>query len=70
VISRAADQVPGYEWRLPKVKRETFLKTKGDRSMEKSTKPADKKSARRDQERIGVSVPEVFESTLIEKVIC
>jgi hypothetical protein len=38
--------------------------------MEKSTKPADKKSARRDQERIGVSAPEVFESTLIEKVIC
>jgi hypothetical protein len=37
--------------------------------MKKSTKPADEKSARKDQERIGEITPEVFESTLIEKVL-
>jgi hypothetical protein len=38
--------------------------------MEKTTKPADKKNARKDQENIGAITPEVFESTLIDKVIC
>ena len=42
---------------------------KGDRSMEKAAKPADKKNARKDQETIGAITPEVFESTLIDKVI-
>jgi hypothetical protein len=33
--------------------------------MKKSTKPADKKSG-----KIGEITPEVFESTLLDKVIC
>jgi len=38
--------------------------------MDKSTKPAEKKSARKNQGKISVISPEVFESTLIEKVLC
>jgi hypothetical protein len=45
-------------------KQETSQTAKGDRSMKKSTKPADKKSG-----KIGEIAPEVFESTLIDKVI-
>ena len=37
--------------------------------MEKATKPADKKNAKKDQGQIGAITPEVFESTLIDKVI-
>jgi hypothetical protein len=51
-------------------KRESFQTMKGDRSMDKSTKPAEKKSARKDEGKISVIGPEVFESTLIEKVLC
>jgi hypothetical protein len=37
--------------------------------MKTSTKPADKKSARTYQEKIGERTPEVYESTLIDRVI-
>jgi len=38
--------------------------------MKTSTKPADKKSARTYQEKFGERTPEVYESTLIDTVVC
>ena len=37
--------------------------------MKPSTKPADKKSERTYQEKFGEKTPEVYESTLIDRVI-
>jgi hypothetical protein len=37
--------------------------------MKKSTKPADRKSTRTYQEKFGERTPEVYESTLIDRVI-
>ena len=38
--------------------------------MKTSTKPADKKSARTYQEKFGERTSEVYESTLIDNVVC
>jgi hypothetical protein len=38
--------------------------------MKKATKPADMKSAKKYQDTFGKKTPEVYESTLIDNVIC